>query len=148
MGSQIIRENIQQAQDKGQTAKEQIMEQTKNEVMDLLKKTIRPEFLNRIDETIMFTPLDESEIKAIVELQLANVKKLLAENGVELQFTEAAINLIAEEGFDPQYGARPVKRVIQQQVLNPLSKDILAGKINQGKPIVVDEVERLLRFSN
>jgi ATP-dependent Clp protease ATP-binding subunit ClpB len=148
MGSQIIRENIEQAQGKGQTAKEQIMEQTKNEVLDLLKKTIRPEFLNRIDETIMFTPLDESEIRAIVELQLANVKKQLAANGVELQFTEAAINLIAEEGFDPQYGARPVKREIQRHVLNPLSKDILAGKINYGKAIVVEGVDGLLRFSN
>ncbi|MDR1632832.1 MAG: ATP-dependent chaperone ClpB [Dysgonamonadaceae bacterium] len=147
LGSQIIRENIEQAQGKGQTAKEQIMERTKNEVLDLLKKTIRPEFLNRIDETIMFTPLDESEIKAIVELQLNVVKKQLAENGVEIQFTEAAINVIAEEGFDPQYGARPVKRVIQRQVLNPLSKDILARKIDYGKAIVVDADEGVLRFS-
>jgi ATP-dependent Clp protease ATP-binding subunit ClpB len=146
MGSQIIRENIEQAQGKGQTEKEQMMERTKNEVLDLLKKTIRPEFLNRIDETIMFTPLDESEIKAIVALQLSAVQKQLAENGVELQFTAAAVHLIANEGFDPQYGARPVKRVIQRQVLNPLSKDILAGKINPGKAIVADAVEGLLRF--
>ncbi|GHT67316.1 hypothetical protein AGMMS50239_30270 [Bacteroidia bacterium] len=148
MGSQIIRENIGQAQGKGKTEKEQIMEKTKDEVLDLLKKTIRPEFLNRIDETIMFTPLDESEIRAIVQLQLDGVKKQLAENGVELQFTDAAVDLIAEEGYDPQYGARPVKRVIQRQVLNPLSKDILARKINHGKPIVVDVVEGLLKFSN
>ncbi|MDR0612365.1 MAG: ATP-dependent chaperone ClpB [Dysgonamonadaceae bacterium] len=146
-GSQIIRENIEQAQGKSQTEKEQIMERTKNEVMDLLRKTVRPEFLNRIDETIMFTPLDESEIRAIVELQLANVKKRLAGNGVELQFTEAAINLIAEEGYDPQYGARPVKRVIQRHVLNPLSKDILSGKINRDGAVVVDAADGLLRFS-
>jgi len=148
MGSQLIRENIEQAQGKGQMEKEEIMERTKNEVLDLLKKTIRPEFLNRIDETIMFTPLDESEIRSIVQLQLNNVKKQLAENGVELQFTEAAVDLIAEEGYDPQYGARPVKRVIQRHVLNPLSKDILARKINHSKPIVVDAVDGLLRFSN
>jgi len=148
MGSQIIRENIEQAQGKGQKEKEEIMEQTKNEVLDLLKKTIRPEFLNRIDETIMFAPLDESEIRSIVQLQLNNVKKQLAENGVELQFTDAAVDLIAEEGYDPQYGARPVKRVIQRHVLNPLSKDILARKINHGKPIVVDAEDGLLRFSN
>ena len=148
MGSQLIRENIEQAQGKGKIAKEQIMEQTKNDVLDLLKKTIRPEFLNRIDETIMFTPLDESEIRSIVQLQLNIVKRQLAENGIELQFTDAAINLIAEEGFDPQYGARPVKRVIQRHVLNPLSKDILAGKINHGKPVLVDAVEGLLWFSN
>jgi ATP-dependent Clp protease ATP-binding subunit ClpB len=148
IGSQIIRENIEASEGKGQMEKEKIMERTQNEVSDLLKKTIRPEFLNRIDETIMFKPLDESEIKAIVELQLAGVKKQLAENGVELQFTGAAVHLIAEEGYDPQYGARPVKRVIQRHVLNPLSKDILARKINHGKPIVVDAVDGLLRFSN
>ena len=148
MGSHIIRENIEQAQGKGQLEKERIMERTKNEVLDLLKKTIRPEFLNRIDETIMFTPLNESEIRAIVQLQLDAVKKQLAENGVELQFTEAAIDLVAEEGYDPQYGARPVKRVIQRHVLNPLSKDILAKRINHSKPIVVDAVEGLLWFSN
>ncbi|MDR0542144.1 MAG: ATP-dependent chaperone ClpB [Dysgonamonadaceae bacterium] len=148
MGSHIIRENIEEAQGKGQADKEKIMERAKDEVLDLLKKTIRPEFLNRIDETIMFTPLNEQEIKSIVQLQLNGVKRQLAENGVELQFTDAAIDMIAEEGFDPQYGARPVKRVIQRQILNPLSKDILARKINHGKPIVVDAVEGLLHFSN
>ena len=150
-GSQIIRENFEKLPVGATPAvarqKEIIVENTKNEVLDLLKKTIRPEFLNRIDETIMFTPLDESEIKAIVGLQLANVKKRLAENGVELQFTEAAINLIAEEGYDQQYGARPVKRVIQRQVLNPLSRDILARKINHDKAIVVDATGGLLQFS-
>jgi ATP-dependent Clp protease ATP-binding subunit ClpB len=148
LGSHLIRENIEQARGKTQTEKERILENTKTEVLDLLKKTIRPEFLNRIDETIMFTPLDESEIRAIVKLQLDAVKKQLTENGIELQFTEAAIDLVAEEGYDPQYGARPVKRVIQRQVLNPLSKDILSKKINHDKSIMVDAVERLLRFSN
>jgi ATP-dependent Clp protease ATP-binding subunit ClpB len=148
IGSQIIRENIEQAQGKGQMEKEIIIEETKNEVLDLLKKTIRPEFLNRIDEVIMFSPLNELEIKSIVQLQLNSVKKLLEGNGVDLQFTDAAIDLISEEGYDPQYGARPVKRVIQRQVLNPLSKAILAKQINHSKPIVIDAKDGNLQFSN
>jgi ATP-dependent Clp protease ATP-binding subunit ClpB len=96
----------------------------------------------------MFTPLDETEIKEIVQLQLNGVKKQLAENGIELAFTDAAIDMISEEGYDPQFGARPVKRVIQRHVLNPLSKDILARKINHEKPIVIDAVDGLLTFSN
>jgi ATP-dependent Clp protease ATP-binding subunit ClpB len=147
IGSQVIRENFERLSPTA-SPKETIIESTKNQVLDILKKTIRPEFLNRIDETIMFAPLDESEIKAIVALQLAGVKAQLAENGVELQFTEAAVRLIAEEGFDPQYGARPVKRVIQRRILNPLSKDILAQKINYGKPIVIDAAGSSLQFSN
>jgi ATP-dependent Clp protease ATP-binding subunit ClpB len=111
---------------------------TSNMDPEVLKKTVRPEFLNRIDETIVFSPLNKSEIKSIVQLQLNALKKQLAENGVELQFTETAIDLIAEEGFDPQYGARPVKRVIQRHVLNPLSKDILANKIDPSRPITID----------
>jgi ATP-dependent Clp protease ATP-binding subunit ClpB len=148
LGSDIIRENIEKGKGEGQKAKEQIWEDTKNEVLDLLKRTIRPEFLNRIDETIMFSPLNEVEIKEIVRLQLSGVKKQLAENGIDLQFTETAIDLISEEGYDPQFGARPVKRVIQRQVLNPLSKDILARRINQSKPIVIDATEGRLVFSN
>jgi len=128
--------------------REKIIEETKNEVLDLLKKTIRPEFLNRIDEVIMFSPLDEAEIKSIVLLQLNSVKKLLEGNGVDLQFTDAAVDLISEEGYDPQFGARPVKRVIQRQVLNPLSKAILAKQINQNQPIVIDVENGELHFAN
>jgi ATP-dependent Clp protease ATP-binding subunit ClpB len=135
IGSNIIRESFEKI---NKDNREQIIENTKNEVLDLLKRTIRPEFLNRIDETIMFTPLDETEIKAIVQLQLNLVKKQLAGNGIDLQFTDAAVDLISDAGYDPQFGARPVKRVIQRQVLNPLSKDILARKINPDKPIVID----------
>ena len=127
---------------------DEIIEDTKNEVLDLLKKTIRPEFLNRIDEVIMFSPLNETEIKAIVQLQLTGVKKLLAENDIDLQFTDSAINMISEEGYDPQFGARPVKRVIQRNVLNPLSKAILAKQINHNQPIVVDVKNGELEFSN
>lgn len=145
MGSNLIQENFEKL---NKTNKDEILQKTQNEVLDLLKKTIRPEFLNRIDEIIMFTPLDESEIHEIVELQLNGVKKQLAANGVELEFSKAAINLISEEGYDPQYGARPVKRVIQRKVLNPLSKDILGGKVNHHKPIVIDVKAGELVFDN
>jgi ATP-dependent Clp protease ATP-binding subunit ClpB len=146
LGSSIIRENFEKIGRNDE--RQQIIEETKNEVLDLLKKTIRPEFLNRIDEVIMFSPLDEAEIKAIVQLQLAGVKKLLEGNGVDLQFTEAAVDLISKEGYDPQFGARPVKRVIQRQVLNPLSKAILAKQINHTQPIIIDVEKGELRFAN
>ena len=145
MGSNLIRENFEKI---NKTNKDEVVEQTKNEVLELLKKNIRPEFLNRIDEIIMFTPLNEEEIREIVELQLNGVKKQLATNGIELELTPAAIDLISEEGYDPQFGARPVKRVIQRQVLNPLSKDILGGKVNHHKPIVIDVKGQELVFSN
>jgi len=145
MGSNLIRENFEKI---NKTNKDEIIEQTKNEVLDLLKKNVRPEFLNRIDEIIMFTPLNEEEIKEIVELQLNGLKKQLASNGIELELTRAAIDLISEEGYDPQFGARPVKRVIQRQVINPLSKDILAGKVNHHKPIVIDAKGHELVFNN
>jgi len=161
LGSNIIRENFEKLSSpqtpplkgRGDSSvrndeREKIIEETKNEVLDLLKKTIRPEFLNRIDEVIMFSPLDETEIKSIVRLQLTGVKKLLEGNGVDLQFTDAAIDLISEEGYDPQFGARPVKRVIQRQVLNPLSKAILAKQINHNQPIVVENENGELHFTN
>ncbi|MDR0507224.1 MAG: ATP-dependent chaperone ClpB [Dysgonamonadaceae bacterium] len=135
LGSNIIRENFEKI---NKSNREQIIENARNEVLDLLKKTIRPEFLNRIDEIIMFTPLDEIEIRKIVQLQLNGIKRQLAENGIDLQFSEAAVNLISEEGYDPQFGARPVKRVIQRQILNPLSKAVLAKQIVYDKPIAVD----------
>ena len=147
MGSNVIRENFEKL-GSNPSLREQIIESTKKEVLDLLKKTIRPEFLNRIDEIIMFTPLDETEIREIVQLQLNGLKKQLAENGVDLQFSDAAVSFISEEGYDPQFGARPVKRVIQRHVLNPLSKDILAGKINHNQPIEIDVTDNELVFKN
>ncbi|WP_243349795.1 ATP-dependent chaperone ClpB [Parabacteroides sp. FAFU027] len=135
MGSPIIRENFEKITHDN---REQIIEQTKLQVLDLLKQTIRPEFLNRIDEVIMFTPLDESEIAHIVELQLKSVIDLLAGNGLTLTYTPAALQFIATEGFDPQFGARPVKRVIQRYVLNELSKAILSGLVDKAKPIEID----------
>ena len=145
LGSQLIRENCEALTDEN---REEVLEKTKNEVFEMLKQTIRPEFLNRIDELIMFTPLQESEIRDIVELQIKQVKALLERNGVELEVTEAAIDLFAKEGYDPQFGARPVKRVLQRMLLNELSKQIIAGVINTDKSIRVDVVRDEIEFSN
>ena len=145
MGSSLIRENFERM-----TAanRPQVIAKTKTQVLDLLKKSIRPEFLNRIDEVIMFTPLDESEIRRIVDLQLKNVQKMLAANGIALQFTDQAVTYLAEKGYDPQFGARPVKRVIQDLVLNRLSKEILGGKIHRERPVVVGFDGGELHFKN
>ena len=118
--------------------KEEIVEETKKEVMNMLKKTIRPEFLNRIDETIMFLPLTEKEIKQIVVLQIKSVQKMLSGNGVELVLTDAAIDFLANAGYDPEFGARPVKRAIQHYLLNDLSKKLLSQEVDRSKPITVD----------
>ncbi|MBR3565822.1 MAG: ATP-dependent chaperone ClpB [Paludibacteraceae bacterium] len=139
LGSQLIREN----EEKGVST-----EQTQRQVLELLRKTIRPEFLNRIDETIIFTPLNQEQIKDVVRLQINNVAKLLEHNGIELRTTEAAIDYIAKEGYDPQFGARPVKRAIQQLVLNTLSKKIIAGDVDNSKPITIDYKNGELAFEN
>ena len=145
MGSGMIRENLERITP---TNREEIIEKTKNLVMDLLKKTIRPEFLNRIDDIIMFAPLKESEIEQIVRIQLGGIRKMLAENGIELQYTEEAVKSISEAGFDPEFGARPVKRVIQNKVLNQLSKDLLAGKVDKSQAITIDAVDDNIFFRN
>ncbi len=145
MGSSLIRENFEKMTDANRS---QVVEQTKGQVLELLKKTIRPEFLNRIDEIIMFTPLTEKEIRQIVGLQLNNVKKMLAENGITLEFTDAALDFISHEGYDPQFGARPVKRVIQRYVLNELSKEILSGHVNREHAITIDFAGGELVFRN
>ena len=145
LGSGLIRENFEQMTAANH---DQVVEQTRGQVFEMLKKTIRPEFLNRIDDIIMFTPLNEKEISEIVSLQLNVVKKMLANNGVQLDFTQEAIKLIAHEGFDPQFGARPVKRVIQKYVLNELSKALLGGTVNREHPIVIDRVGDDLTFKN
>jgi ATP-dependent Clp protease ATP-binding subunit ClpB len=145
MGSSLIRENFETITTAN---REQVIENTRSQVLDLLKKTIRPEFLNRIDEVIMFTPLDENEILQIVGLQLNEIRKMLEKNGLEIQFTDAAQTLIAEKGFDPQFGARPVKRVIQSLVLNELSKQILGATIDHSRPIIIDAEENKLLFGN
>lgn len=145
MGSSLIRESFEKITEAN---RQQVIDQTKNQVLDLLKKTIRPEFLNRIDEIIMFTPLTENEIKQIVRLQLNQVKKMVEQNGMKIEFTEEALSFISHEGYDPQFGARPVKRVIQQYVLNELSKEILGGKVNRERPIFVDRTGDSLIFQN
>ena len=145
MGSSLIRENFEKITDANRNT---VVEETKKQVLELLKKTIRPEFLNRIDEIIMFTPLNEKEIREIVGLQLNAVKKMVEKNGIDLQFTDAALNFISHEGYDPQFGARPVKRVIQRYVLNELSKEILSGHVDRSRPIVIDRNGDGLVFKN
>jgi ATP-dependent Clp protease ATP-binding subunit ClpB len=116
--------------------------------MNLLKQHIRPEFLNRIDETILFTPLDETEIKQIVKLQIAGVQKMLQGNGIDLQLTDHAIGFLTRVGYNPEFGARPVKRAIQHYLLNDLSKKLLAQAIDRNHPIIVDEENDGLVFRN
>ena len=139
LGSQLIRENEEKNVDH---------ETTRIQVLELLRQTIRPEFLNRIDETIMFTPLTEKQIRDIVGLQISQVHAMLSANGIDLRVTDDAIDYIAQEGFDPQFGARPVKRALQRLVLNELSKAIIAGKINHTQPVIVELKEGQLQFRN
>lgn len=145
LGSSLIRENFEKINDKNH---DEVVEQTKNEVLEMLKQTIRPEFLNRIDEIIMFSPLNEEQIQEIVKIQLNGVKKMLKENGIELNITDAALKFITEEGYDPQFGARPVKRAIQRYVLNDLSKAIIGGNVKNDKPITVDYQNNEIVFNN
>ncbi len=135
LGSSLIRERFEHLTAQN---REEVVNKTRDEVMSMLKQTIRPEFLNRIDETIMFTPLDEAQIAQIVRLQLTSVKKMLAHNGITLEWTDAAVQLLAQAGYDPEFGARPVKRSIQNLLLNPLSRDIIAGQVHRDRAIVVD----------
>ena len=145
LGSSLIRERFEHLTNEN---REQVIGQTRDDVMEMLKKTIRPEFLNRIDEIIMFTPLDEEQIRQIVTMQLKGVKKMLAKNGISLEVTDAAINLLGKAGYDPEFGARPVKRAIQSMVLNQLSKDIIAAKVNRDHPIIIDSDGDSLIFKN
>ncbi len=145
IGSHIIQENLEHVTDKN---REEVYDQTKDLVFDLLKKTIRPEFLNRIDEVIMFRPLTIDEIRTVVSLQLDLVRKMLEKNDVRFTVTENAIGHIANLGFDPLFGARPIKRVIQRNLLNELSKMILAGEVTKEKEIMVDEKDGSLVFRN
>lgn len=145
LGSQIIRERFEHLNAQNRA---EVIEKTQNEVFNLLKAQMRPEFLNRIDEIIMFTPLDEDEIAQIVRLQVSAVAKMLSKNGITLEATDAAVAFLAKAGYDPEFGARPVKRVIQNMVLNKLSKDIIAQNIDRDKPIVIDCVGDELVFRN
>jgi ATP-dependent Clp protease ATP-binding subunit ClpB len=145
IGSHLIQEHLEKAtaENRGE-----VWNQTKDQVLNLLKKTMRPEFLNRIDEIIMFQPLTEAEVRKIVENQLKMVQKMLDKNNVKVEFSKKAIDYIAKVGFDPQFGARPIKRVIQKSVLNELSKIILAEKVDKAAVILVDEKNGVLAFKN
>ena len=143
MGSEIIQERFETLKDP-----ESAMEAAKIEVVALLKQTVRPEFLNRIDDIIMFTPLTRQDIKKIVKLQLKGVTKMLSKQGITMDATEEAISHLAEGGYDPQFGARPVKRVIQREVLNALSKEILSGKVTTDSIILIDSFDHELVFRN
>jgi ATP-dependent Clp protease ATP-binding subunit ClpB len=144
MGSEIIQEKF----DTFKGSIDAVTEAAKTEVLGLLKQTVRPEFINRIDEIVMFTPLTKSNIKEIVGLQLKGVSKMLAHQNITLDSTPEAITYLAEKGYDPHYGARPVKRVIQKEVLNELSKEILAGKVTIDSIILLDSFDGKLIFRN
>jgi ATP-dependent Clp protease ATP-binding subunit ClpB len=145
MGSQIIQQNFENVNDKN---KDEVVEKTKVEVLNLLRQTIRPEFLNRIDEVIMFQPLMKKEIKGIINIQLEDLKKLVEKNGIDLQFTDYALEYLADNGYDPQFGARPLKRLIQKQIVNQLSKKILRGDIDRTSPVIVDVFDGMVVFRN
>ena len=145
LGSSYIQSQFEKINDQNH---DQVVEETKAEVMNMLKKTIRPEFLNRIDETIMFQPLNKNEIEQIVRLQINGIKKMLEENGVTLQMSDQAVDFIATAGYDPEFGARPVKRAIQRYLLNDLSKKLLSQEVDRTKPIIVERSSEGLIFRN
>ena len=145
LGSQIIRENFERITPQN---RDEVTEQTRIEALNLLKKTLRPEFLNRIDEIIMFSPLSEIEIRDIAMMQLNAVARMIEPEGIKLHFTDSALHFLTSEGFDPQFGARPVKRVIRKYILNELSKELLSGKIDKGRIVTVDVVDNRIVFDN
>ena len=145
LGSQIIQANFEDITEKN---KDTVVESTREEVIELLRQTIRPEFLNRIDEIIMFQPLLKKEIKGIIKIQLEGLKQQVAQSGIRLSFSEYAIDYLAENGFDPQFGARPLKRLIQKEIINQLSKKILAGSIDKSQPVLIDVFDGVVVFRN
>ncbi|HTN06325.1 ATP-dependent chaperone ClpB [Agriterribacter sp.] len=145
MGSQVIQDNFENVTESN---KEEVVENTKREVLNILRQTIRPEFLNRIDDIIMFQPLMKSEIRGIINIQLNHLKSQVLQNGITLEFTGYALDFLAENGYDPQFGARPLKRLIQKEIVNQLSKRILAGDIDKTKPVLVDVFDNTVVFRN
>ena len=145
MGSQVIQDNFENITEAN---KEEVVERTKAEVLNMLKQTIRPEFLNRIDDIIMFHPLMKNEIRGIINIQLDHLKSLVAVNGIDLEFTDYAIDFLVENGYDPQFGARPLKRLIQKEIVNQLSRKILAGDIDKSQPVLVDVFDNTVVFRN
>ena len=145
IGSHLIQDAFEKVKENNV---EEVTGKAKLDVMTLLRQTIRPEFLNRVDEIIMFRPLMHKEIRGIVKIQLNNLKRLVAESGIQLQFSEYALDFLAEQGFDPQFGARPLKRLIQKEIVNQLSKRILAGDIDKSHPVLVDVFDNMVVFRN
>ena len=145
LGSHLIQESFENMKPENQV---EMLEKTRVKLLELLRKTIRPEFLNRIDETIVFTPLSREDITKIVKLQFNQVVSRLSGTDVKISLTNEAVNWLATVGYDPHFGARPVKRVLQKYILNDLSRKILAGQVNQGKPIVIDVEGDALVFKN
>ena len=145
IGSHLIQDAFENVTEKNV---EEATEKAKVEVMALLRETVRPEFLNRIDEIIMFHPLLKRDIIDIIKIQLKQLEKLVSENGIFLEFSDYALEYLAEQGFDPQFGARPLKRLIQKQIVNQLSKRILAGDIDKSKPVLVDVFDNTVVFRN
>lgn len=145
IGSHIIQGNFE---DVTEANKDEIVDNTKREVMDLLRQTIRPEFLNRVDEIIMFQPLMRNDIRNIIKIQLSQLKQLVAKNGIVLEFSDYAVDFLAEHGFDPVFGARPLKRLIQKEIVNQLSKRLLMGDIDKNRPVLVDVFDGVVVFRN
>ncbi|HPG11989.1 MAG TPA: AAA family ATPase, partial [Chitinophagaceae bacterium] len=145
IGSHLIQDAFDKVNEDNVAA---VTSKAKTEVMGLLRQTIRPEFLNRVDDIIMFTPLLKNEIKGIIKIQLSNLQKLVAESGIQLEFSDYALEFLAEHGFDPQFGARPLKRLIQKEIVNTLSKKILAGDIDKSQPVLVDVFDNTVVFRN
>jgi ATP-dependent Clp protease ATP-binding subunit ClpB len=145
MGSHIIQQNFEEVTEQNL---DDVVEATKVQVMDLLRQTLRPEFLNRVDDVIMFHPLMRKEIRGIIRIQLEGIKKQLSKQGIELEFSDYALDYLVENGFDPQYGARPLKRVIQKEVINLLSKKIIAGDIDKSKPVLIDVFDGMVVMRN
>lgn len=145
MGSHIIQQNFEEVSDKNL---EEVVDATKEQVMELLRQTLRPEFLNRVDDVIMFHPLMRKEIRGIIRIQLNGIKEQLAKQGIQLDFSDYAVDYLVNNGFDPQYGARPLKRVIQKEVINLLSKKIIAGEIDKAKPVLIDVFDGMVVMRN
>lgn len=145
IGSHLIQDNFKTLTEENRDG---LIAKTKNELFELLKQTIRPEFLNRIDELIMFTPLSRNEIRNVVDLQFRHVQDTLAEMGISIEASPEALDWLAELGYDPQFGARPLKRVIQKRILNELSKSILAGTVNKDSKIKLDMFDHQFVFLN
>ena len=145
IGSHLIQEAFEGVEENGL---EDAAEKAKTEVMQLLKQTVRPEFLNRVDEIIMFSPLNKKQLKGIISIQLESLKKLVAENDIQLRFSDYLIDYLMDNGFDAQLGARPLKRLIQKLIVNALSKKILSGDIDKNQPVLVDVFDGVVVFRN